>query len=462
MEEETRQDYSSLSTSTGSSSTLPPLVAPKRFEQCLLFFCGLGSSVAYIATLSSLVLFKAMFGPDSYVDLNLAVYLPLLPVSLLQAKFDTRFDVAYQSRRTFLFRGIIAFGLILWGTIGILISFSTQYHYTLNVLIGNAVLQGTGGAILYGTLNQLSSFLGPTDEECRKAKATISAGVQASALLVLLISLGSGFGTHNSTRFPAFIGLIVATELVCFLMFFSLLLKRPSIAASMFRRDSSLRLDTIETLTLVVSEAEDANLEESMVESNSLDQENPLQEPLLSVADARTESHSVLWKYSKSCCFILLLTLIPSFLVGSWFTHVNSEWMRLPQILFYVRIAADFLGRLTTICVPPSSLSCLTGLCLVRLVPVLFFFARNRESSNSIGSAATFEAAIFDIGLVSIIAFLSGYLVTGTFQLAPQCIPHDLRQSNNLTKQVSILTVAFSVAAILGLLSSFCLSAIGF
>ena len=190
MEEETRQDYSSLSTSTGSSSTLPPLVAPKRFEQCLLFFCGLGSSVAYIATLSSLVLFKAMFGPDSYVDLNLAVYLPLLPVSLLQAKFDTRFDVAYQSRRTFLFRGIIAFGLILWGTIGILISFSTQYHCTLNVLIGNAVLQGTGGAILYGTLNQLSSFLGPTDEECRKAKATISAGVQASALLVLLISLG--------------------------------------------------------------------------------------------------------------------------------------------------------------------------------------------------------------------------------------------------------------------------------
>ena len=403
-----------------------------------------------------------MFGPDSCVDLNLAVYLPLLPVSLLQAKFDTRFDVAYQSRRTFLFRGIIAFGLILWGTIGILISFSTQYHCTLNVLIGNAVLQGTGGAILYGTLNQLSSFLGPTDEECRNAKATISAGVQASALLVLLISLGSGFGTHNSTRFPIFIELILATELVCVLMFFWLLLKRPSIAASMFRRDSSLRLHTIETLNLVVSEAEDANLEERMVESNSVDQENPLQEPLLSVADARTESHSELWKYSKSCCFILLLTLIPSFLVGSWFTHVKSEWMRLPQILFYVRIAADFLGRLTTICVPPSNLPCLTGLCLLRLVPVLFFFARNRESSNSIDGAATFEAAIFDIGLVSIIAFLSGYLVTGTFQLAPQCLPQDLRQSNNLTKQASILTVAFSVAAILGLLSSFCLSAIGF
>jgi hypothetical protein len=318
----------------------------------------------------------------------------------------------------------------------------------LGVFLWNALLQGTGGAILYGTLNQLASFLGASDTERRRSKATVSAGVQASALVVLLVSTTSGFGTDNSERFVVFLWMIVAIESICMVMFLWLLLNQSSVAESMLRRDTSLLQLTSSSLSLL------------LLEDDENDRQRNMEEPLLSDSaaetahdempgSARQSSYFELWKYSKSCSHVLFVTLVPSFLVGSWFTHVPTEWIRLPQILFYVRIAADLLGRLATIAMPPKSICCLQWAALVRLFPVVLFFTWN--SNND----------LLTIALVATIAFLSGYLVTGCFQLAPQCLPNELR-SNNLAKQASLLTVSFSVAAIGGLLSSFAFDAFGF
>merc|ERR1719464_398792 len=58
--------------------------------------------------------------------------------------------------------------------------------------------------------------------------------------------------------------------------------------------------------------------------------------------------------YSRYCCLGLALTLIPSFLVGSWFTHVQTDWLCLEQILFYTRIGSDLIGRFVTMYYPPT------------------------------------------------------------------------------------------------------------
>lgn len=316
----------------------------------------------------------------------------------------------------------------------------------LGVFIWNALLQGTGGAILYGTLNQLASFLGASDTERRRSKATVSAGVQASALVVLLVTTTSGFGTDNSERFAVFLWMIVAIESICLVMFLWLLLNQSSVAESMLRRDSSLQL-TSSSLSLLLEDDENdrqRNMEEPLLPDSAAataDDEMP--------GSARQSSYFELWKYSKSCSDVLFITLVPSFLVASWFTHVPTEWIQLPQILFYVRIAADLFGRLATIVMPPKSIYCLQWAALVRLFPVVLFFTSNSNHD------------LLTIALVATIAFLSGYLVTGCLQLAPQCLPNELR-SNNLAKQASLLTVSFSVAAVCGLLASFALDAFGF
>jgi hypothetical protein len=171
-----------------SSQTALPQVPPSSWlEQTLFFTCGVGTSICYIATLSSLVYFKILYGATSFPLLNLAIYLPLLPISLAQAVWDQDYDLKYTSRNTFLVRGVIGFSLGIVGTYRMITS------DRLPSVVINALLQGTGGAILYGTLNQLASLAATTvvfveDKNKGQLQTAVSAGVQAS--LFLISSLG--------------------------------------------------------------------------------------------------------------------------------------------------------------------------------------------------------------------------------------------------------------------------------
>jgi hypothetical protein len=438
-DEEERQDDATL-----SPPPPPPPPDAMLLEQVLFFGLGLGSSLGYIATLSSLVYFKILYGPNSFVDLNLAVFLPLLPISLAQARWDQYYDQQFQSRRTFLVRGMVGFSLTLLGTIQMALKAEASNNSLLS-LIGNALLQGIGGAILYGTLNQMASFVvvggGGTNHDGR-IKSTVSAGVQSSALVVLAVSTATGFGTHNAERFSLFLWSIIGIESLCFAMFLWLLIAGPSVAASMIRRDSSIRLFEDEPFNDDDSDNDNDALLNGERRSSVIE---------LSFHD--------LWKFSRSCCLVLIVTLIPSFLVGSWFTRIQTDWIALAQVLFYVRIGADFMGRLVTFVVPPRSIACLTWTASLRLVPVVLFFIHSTTRHDILFFGYP-SSDMISIVLVAVVSFLSGYLVTGCFQLAPQGLPGELR-ATNLAKQASLLTVFFSIGAIGGLMSSFALIALG-
>eukprot|EP00536_Pseudo-nitzschia_multiseries_P004354 jgi/Psemu1/285044/fgenesh1_pg.72_\ len=527
-------------------------------EQLLFFLAGLGSSIGYISTLSSLVYFKLLFGPNSFVYLNCAIFLPLLPVSLAQG---SHFDILYTTRVTFLVRGIAGYGFVLAGTLG-MVAFGKQkqhgqhgeyeyeyeyeydddeQHYGLRWVIYHALLQGIGGAVLFGQLNQLASF----DRLAKTSQATVSAGVQASALVVLAASVGSGFGgtttmtmtmtNHGGDRFASFATWVLGVEGVCFAASLWLLAGRPRIQYSMLRRDASMRQEEPEAeFDHEEDEEEDRRSSSSSSSLSSMELEDfhellstpvsstnrdgiLLRQPFLSrmlwqqspsspervrTTSSFSESHSFdqssaelsltkLLYHSRWCCYGMALTLVPSFLVGSWFTRVQTNWMELAQVLFYTRIGSDLLGRLATMLVPPSSIRCVVWVAGLRWTLVALFFRNasrklepiidlfpERAVIRSVRATTTTTAATtaattnrstsqeqrdaLSIALVAMIAFLSGYLVTSCYQLAPQQLPGtpELR-ATNAAKQASLLTVAFSVSAIGGLASSFVLLAIG-
>jgi hypothetical protein len=390
------------------------------YDEVLFFACGLGSSICYIATLSSLVYFMEQYGKNSYVYLSLAVYLPLLPISTAQARYDQHFDRIFRSNRTFFFRGAVGFGGSVLGTM-LIPAISGQA-----MLVVSAVVQGTAGAILLGTFNQMASFMSSSG----RLKAAVSAGVQASALVVLAVSLSTGFGSSASDKeMGVFFWTIAMFECIFFGIFLLLMYCRPPVTASMIRRDSSI-LGTVPLLN-------DIGLDDT-----------PVLQP-------RDLDYLELWESTRTCCVTLIVTLVPSFLVASWFTHVRTNWMQLPQVLFYTRIGADFCGRIATILVPPCSVKCTAITSGLRLIPVLVFFIN--ASSSSLFQAND----LLSIVLVALIAFLSGYLVTGSFQLAPELLTIETRQAN-VAKQASLLSVAYSIAAVGGLLSSFALISLGF
>jgi hypothetical protein len=404
---------------------------PSLLEQTLFFASGLGTSLCYIATLSSLVYFKILYGASSFAFLNLAVYLPLLPISLAQALWDQYYDLRYASRNTFLARGVVGFLLGLLGTLQMI------NHTGLFAVVVNALLQGTGGAILYGTLNQLASFAASDDDD-GTLQTAVSAGVQASALIVLVVDIATGFGVHEASRFSTFLWSIVAIEVLCFVSFLWLLRARPLVAAAMVGRDSWLRPDS-----------------HLLHGDDQLDA--PLIESSISQQGSATElSFTELWSRTKESCWILAITLVPSFLVGSWFTRVQTNWAALASWLFYVRIGSDLLGRIATIIIPPRTLRCLRHTSAIRIQVVAAFFLNAHGTLQFRGMAAD----ALSIVLVAIISCLSGYLVTGAYQLAPLGLDPETREAN-AAKQASLLTVAFAVSAIGGLLSSFALMALG-
>jgi len=611
-----------ISTAPASPPPPPPLPLPQPLhhpdrsagsaegtllEQFLFFMSGLGSSLGYIATLSSLVYLRELYGSNSFVYLNLAVYLPLLPISVGQARYDQQFDLYHSTRTTFLFRSVVGFLCILLGTYGLMVGIGNQivspatqhtshddgYDERQQVqdepqhapssfiwVIFCSLLQGTGGAILLGQLNQLATFVGDShnsnrpdefrtgsdneipaaatinaDSLPRKFKATVSAGVQASALAVLAASAVSGFGTMNGEKFVLFMGIVNGLETLCFIMSLWLLLGRPRVVASMRRRDVSIQVLSTDseiedftdhegsasgldfgissslspqsfqlgantTRSSVLSSPSDAyhprdasgvekpedsssphqfNFHENEVSQLSYSNEQRLEDHETLLEPSVPSSGNVLqspqrpsisfsrddlWRHSRSCCFVMALTLIPSFLVGSWFTNVQTNWMELAQILFYVRIGSDLVGRLATIIFPPSSSGSkavrdLLWLAGLRWGAVLIFFLNsskllpiprsfdgdrlNNDSNDAmffLGGKNHSARDYLSIVLVGSIAFFSGYLVTSCYQLAPLQLPIEVRPML-AAKQASLLTVAFSVSAITGLVTSFVLVEVG-
>ena len=482
-------------------------------EQILFFLAGLGSSIGYIATLSSLVYFKVLFGADSFVYLNCAVFLPLLPISLAQLIWDSKYDILWQSKVTFLVRGVLGYGFVISGTVGMVFFAhrggrddhdSPIASGGLEWVIFWALLQGIGGAVLFGELNQLASFVGSLHQnqisECsnnnngdaiidtttttdttttmtpdeneilqKKFKATVSAGVQASALVVLLASISSGFGSMNEAYFSNFLVRVLQVEVLCFAAFLWLLIARSRIQVAMMRRDTSMR-----ELTVFSPEMADFQLLLSPCEDdtdNDVDHAARLRLPLLlspsspdgmndqDTSESTMLSLRVLLYHSRMSCIGMALTLVPSFLVGSWFTRVKTDWMELAQILFYVRIGSDFTGRFATILIPPPSIRCVIMTAGFRCIAVIVFFV---NAGAKIPLRHQWDRDALSISLVALIAFCSGYLVTSCFQLAPHQIPGTpIIRAANVARQSSLLTVAFSMSAIAGLVTSFVLVSIG-
>ena len=456
---------------TTPSSPPPPAAASasasaSRLEIVLFFFSGLGSSLCYIATLSSLVFYKSTYGAQSYIYINLAVFLPLLPIAIAQARYDQDVDRLVGSANAFLCRGIVGYVL----SIGALASIPLRSDGGLIFVCLPAIIIGFAGAILQGILYQMASFVSANcAASTQSLKASVAAGIQASALVALLVSVGTGFGSSaddtvdDLRRFNAVICLL---ETCIMGLFMFLMIRSRRISHAMVQRDSSISLvndffnpsgDSIsvngpetpdETPLLQGAEDED---DECSGNSSSYEEEDP-DRPPASQSD-RELTYRQIWKYSSRCFTSLLLTLAPSFLAASWFTKVQTEVMMLPQILFYVRIISDFSSRLLTVYKSPASQTELLTLACCRLVLVVVFFV------NATYPVFPHRDAL-SIALVCIIAFGSGYLVTGTYQLAPSALPGRYRERNTV-KQAAALNLGFAVSALLGLFVSLSLYGLG-
>ena len=197
VDEQNEENYAPIPLAVAETSLG---IYPRRPSMSILFFvCGLGSSLCYISILSSLVYFQSQYGDNSFVYLNLAVYLPLLPVSIVQARYDQLYDEHYGSASAFLFRGVVGYAICVGAMAAVPLRTGLVWVCLHTFLIGSA------GAVLQGLLFQMTAFVSSSvnrggenslkpavearEQNATKQAALLNLAFSFSALLGVLSSL---------------------------------------------------------------------------------------------------------------------------------------------------------------------------------------------------------------------------------------------------------------------------------
>ncbi len=214
---------------------------------------------------------------------------------------------------------------------------------------------------------------------------------------------------------------------------------------------------------------------------------------IISATDANLPKYQRLWPiflHIAPTAFSVFFTVFGSVLLSAFFTYltpVENEndtgggGMRLDLIVFYVRLGSDMLARFVCIAFPRAFhkqwvVTTLSVLRNVIFIPFFFWYILNaREPGSSPVHSSTYRdqmsercgcsaaddclfvcslfAADFGITLgVAIFSFLSGLLVTGSFQLAPT-----LLHATHKSDVSNIMNVAFQSSILMALITGFVL-----
>lgn len=130
--------------------------APSEYFLAFFMLMSCGYMLPWTSLGSLITYYKATYSASFYVKLYCAYYLPGLPISLLQYKYDVYLDLKYGSQRTYLFRGMISYVVMMC------ILISLIWLKSRIALIILFILLGVCGWLCHGTASMLVSMYPPS------------------------------------------------------------------------------------------------------------------------------------------------------------------------------------------------------------------------------------------------------------------------------------------------------------
>lgn len=176
--------------------------------QLCFFLISVTYTIGWTTISSELAYYKGLFGPSILLQLNLAYFLPSIPILVLQTYLDEHFDRRFGPGKATAFRFSFAIG----GILGISLAYPLLPEHRAPILACVALL-GVASGILFGSSYQLVSRF-PTSNT-----VALTLGYVASGPLVLLLNFVLGIGPHATlwqrTALFAAVTLVVLAGKVC-------------------------------------------------------------------------------------------------------------------------------------------------------------------------------------------------------------------------------------------------------
>jgi len=456
----------------------------------LFYVIGIGVSAGWTSVLACLVFYTETLGVNSFVFLNLAAYAPLLPITILQAKYDTHFDRKFGSSiLTYTFRGYIGFvincitlGIIPWVSSSSSFTTTTTTTSSTVLLCLITLLLGTASSVLFGTLQQMASFI---YRSCGRLQAALAAGYQSSAILILFVSLGTGFGSSGSEQgLYAFYYACAGIVFLSGIAFHVLMKYSRDVVTSMSKRDSVINnkdprqenttTTTTTTTTKAVHHTHSETGKESLMKvvddgssSSMMDMEESSNYKKNN-DESSIITYEDLWKKSWLCCLSLMIVVVSNGMIASWINRIQSideTNQSLPQVLFYARNFADIVGRPFSLLLwsTPIDNNTQTFLRIVSIIAILqavislpLFYTYTITPTTSLLP----QSDVVIISFVAIISFISGAIKTILYQRAPSLLTTTTNNNTTTNKvqmmqthqMITLLNICYSIAVLIGIL----------
>lgn len=399
----------------------------------MLPWTSLGSLISY---------YKETFNANFYVKLYCAYYLPGLPVALLQLKYDGDLDLKYGSKNTYLWRGLFAYVSMII----ILILMVWFNHPT--VLLMLFTLLGVCGWLCHGTASMLASMY-PSS-----AIAWLQTGFRCPEIYTIVavaaLQIGKTATSYHLVLFYCITAVVVSIGMVAWIFVVT------SVSSKRYFELKDTRMQTLddaERKPLInakyaghsVNEDEDTTLPgqangkkeksvqmlESMIIAKSW---------LKSQETNSTKSmRSSVYNDVLPLCFALVITMWCSIFQASFFAYVDSPVGRdIEQILYFVRLFSDLLGRPLTRLYRPSFIQTnqrLLMASMLRIVLMVLFFVYLFVPSFP-------RSDIYVSILVGIFSVLSGYFTVLIYEFAARG-----KDGAAQTYATQLLNICFQIAA---------------
>lgn len=396
----------------------------------MLPWTSLGSLISY---------YKLAYSANFYVKLYCAYYFPGLPVALMQMKYDYYFDLKYGASRMFLWRGLGSFVCM------ILILISMVWIRNPYLLVFMFVLLGICGWLCHGTASMLASMYPAT------AITYLQTGFRCPEIYtisaVAVLQLG-----REATQSHLVIFYILTAVVVSVGMFSWLFVVTSSTSMKYFElKDTRMQsmADTEKLPLIGISQRNNINSSTGCSIVIHPNADASLYEPQVKPkfwlkanhdVDSMNSMKTKLYNEVLPLCFALIITIWCSIFQASFYAYVDSPKGRdIEQILYFVRLFADLLGRPLARFWRPWYLrhnhQVLMG-ALFRIALMLLFFAY-------LFIDALPRSDLFACILVGSFSILSGYFTVLIYEYAS----HDGLDGAAQIYATQLLNISFQIAA---------------
>lgn len=401
----------------------------------LWVFISCGYMVSWTSIGSLIAYFKARQGASFYVKLYCAFYLPGLPVSLLQQRYDEDFDRVFGSFTSFMVRPVV--GMCIKIAVLLFMPFiPTMFSQPAvpSVILLCMIVIGGLSWLCHGTACMLCSMF--PSSSTKWLQTGFRTPELYTVLVVSLLSLGSSASESHIILFYFMTALVVVLGLVSWIRVCS---SRPARYFFALKDQAYQRsFGDDETSPLVGGDKEkrpwDPSSGNGAAESVS-----------------RIESREYVAQVIRPARIAIFLNIASSIFSAAFFAYVKPMGKYdVEVILYFTRLFSDLVGRPLAGLPRPwfvRTMQSLVRMALLRMILMVIFFMY-------IIFPGLIQSDLFITIVVAMFSVLSGYLSVLSYEYAAAAMSTKAGQSLAGTMMNSTFQLAAFSSVILGVLVS--------